>query len=80
MKNSPISDFLEKHFLHFNARETVAAAEGLQTACRSGWQNAGQPGGGHEYGRTGDLAVAHDPRRQSPRHFLLGGEPRRRRL
>ena len=27
MAASPISDFLDKHFLHFNARETVAAAK-----------------------------------------------------
>lgn len=36
MSASPISDFLDKHFLHFNARETVAAAKAYKQHLASG--------------------------------------------
>lgn len=36
MTASPISDFLDKHFLHFNARETVAAAKAYKRHLESG--------------------------------------------
>ena len=36
MSNSPISDFLEQNFLHFNARETVAAARGYKEHLAAG--------------------------------------------
>ncbi len=36
MKNSPISDFMEKHFLHFNVRETVAAAKAYKQHVAAG--------------------------------------------
>ncbi|MGI9497114.1 MAG: deoxyhypusine synthase family protein [Mariniblastus sp.] len=36
MSKSPISDFLEQNFLHFNARETVAAARGYKQHLEGG--------------------------------------------
>ena len=36
MSYSPISDFLEQNFLHFNARETVAAARGYKEHLAAG--------------------------------------------
>ena len=36
MTNSPISDFLDQNFLHFNARELVAASQGYKDLLASG--------------------------------------------
>ncbi len=36
MSSSPISDFLETHFLHFNVRETLAAARGYRDHLQQG--------------------------------------------
>jgi len=36
MTNSPISDFLDQNFLHFNARELVAAAQGYKDLLANG--------------------------------------------
>ena len=36
MSSSPITDFMKKNYLHFNARETVAAAEAYQQHVESG--------------------------------------------
>lgn len=55
MTNSPISDFLEKQFLHFNARETLDAAKAYRNHLDSGGKMLVSLGGAMS---TGELGIS----------------------
>jgi len=48
-QNRPISSFIEKNYLHFNAAALVDAAKGYKKHIADGKKNDGDPGGGDEY-------------------------------
>ena len=55
MTHSPISDFLEKQFLHFNARETLDAAKAYRHHLQSGGKMLVSLGGAMS---TGELGIS----------------------
>jgi hypothetical protein len=79
MPTGPISRFVDRHFLHFNAAALKDAAEGYSRHLASGGQMFLTVAGAMSTAELG-VSLAEMIRQEGPRHLPHGREPRRGRL